>query len=280
MSALRMHAITGILGAALAGGVASLAPFAFMDAMAPWPASHAALAGGAYGCLASIMLGGGRSALGASVSRALALANPLILVCLAAPGAALALIAAFILWRGVFALAAFADHRGAVGMALALVAAPIVSPLALGAYPALVPALAALSPWRPGARRLAGFYFVVLAPAAMLLAGAGYFAWLYSLPVMALAPPQPEWDAIAFRKFVPLLAGGAALAGRRHLSGDRCRLRGRRRRARRSVRAGGGRDGGGADSLGDMRAPPAPGAFLRSRGRRTSPRAWVMKRNP
>lgn len=126
-----------------------------------------------------------------------------------AVGGVLLAAASFALWRSVLLLAAQGDHRTTVLLALALAAAPLISPAVLYFYPSLLLLAPLLSPWGFAPRRVVGFMIALVAPLALAVAAGLFLAWLFAMP--GLSAPAPNLSLQADR-FAPLLAAPGALA--------------------------------------------------------------------
>ena len=97
-------------------------------------------------------------------------------------------------------LAADRDHVSATLLGLAMAAAPFFASSVLFLYPALLITAGLLSPWGFALTRLAGFYFVLLTPLALVLIAVLYLYWLFSIPFSGVT----EIDS---RKFLAPEAG-------------------------------------------------------------------------
>lgn len=164
------------------------------------------LAPGIAGALAAVLAAYGRG--GGMLAVALVLSNPLVIYALLlGAGASLALAAAALLMAATLGLARQRDHRGTVGLGLAVAAAPFISTSVLVLYPALILFAPLLSPWS-GPRRLAGFFTALFAPAAMAAAATLYLYWLIGQPERLAA----EGPAAPLRDLLLVLAGAALVA--------------------------------------------------------------------
>lgn len=174
--------------------------------LSAWTSKAQWLAPGIAGALAAFLAAYGRES--GMLAVALVLLNPLVIYALSrGTGASLALAAVALLITATLGLARQRDHRGTVGLGLAVAAAPFISTSVLALYPALILFAPLLSPWS-GPRRLAGFFTAIFAPAAMAAVATLYLYWLIGQPARLAV----EGPAAPLRDLLLVLAGAALVA--------------------------------------------------------------------
>ncbi len=214
MTRLLLHAATGASAALAAFAALSLGGASPQAQAGPFPLVASLGAAFALGFLISATAPREADARRSAAIRFLAAFNPaLVAAALLGSSALLAAAASLLVWRGVFALAAYNDHRATILLAIALAAAPLLSPSALAFYPALLVLAPLLSPWGLAPRRAAGFLAALIAPLALLAAGGVFLLWLAggSFDAWMLARPAPHAPFEARSLFALLAAPGLLL---------------------------------------------------------------------